>query len=76
MSQENPSRSRDEARESLPEELRPAFDELADYYRYATSKHYGRSYVAYLVVAELILAGWRASASPLPELSKSGPRKQ
>ncbi|GMV98229.1 MAG: hypothetical protein HRF43_12675 [Phycisphaerae bacterium] len=51
-----------EARESLPAELQPIYDELVTDYRWATVKRYGTGYVAYSVLADLVRAGWRPSA--------------
>lgn len=51
-----------EARDGLPEELRPIYDEMVTDYSWYTTKHYGRGYVAYSVLAELVRAGWRPSA--------------
>lgn len=47
------------ARNGLPEELRPIYDEMLADYRFATIKRYGRGYVAYEVIAELVRIGWR-----------------
>jgi len=55
-----------EAEETLPEELKPVFRRFVDEYEYLTSVHYGRGYVAYKVLADLDLAGWRPSAERVP----------
>lgn len=46
----------------LPDELKPIFEQLVDEYAWETTKLYGRGYVAYEVLANLVLAGWRRSA--------------
>lgn len=51
-----------EARNSLPEELRPIYDDLVADYASFTFKTYGAGYVAYKVIAALVLEGWRPSA--------------
>jgi len=51
-----------EARDGLPEELRPIYDELVADYASFTFKAYGAGYVAYKVIAALGLEGWRPSA--------------
>lgn len=51
-----------EARDGLPEELRPIYDELVADYASFTFKAYGAGYVAYKVIASLVLEGWRPSA--------------
>lgn len=48
-----------EARESLPEALRPVYDQLVEDYAFFATKHYGRPYVAYRVIAALVLQGWK-----------------
>lgn len=59
---EKRSQKNEEARDSLPEELRAVYDELVADYRWATTKRYGTGYVAYSVLADVIQAGWRPSA--------------
>ena len=48
-----------EALNFLPEDLVPAFDELLEHYKFAALKCHGRAMVSPLVIAELILLGWR-----------------
>jgi hypothetical protein len=48
-----------EARNTLPEELRSIYDELVEQYGFYALKHYGRAWVAYMVIAELVRDGWR-----------------
>lgn len=48
-----------EARESLPDLLKPVFKQLVEEYAYHTHVKYGRGYVAYAVLAELVCDGWR-----------------
>lgn len=50
-----------EARNRLPEELRPIYDEMVEEYRFYALKHYGRGWVAYSVIAELVKSGWRSN---------------
>ena len=45
----------------LPDELKPVFRQLVNEYEFLTTVHYGRGYVAYQVLADLVLAGWRPS---------------
>jgi hypothetical protein len=49
----------EEARNSLPDSLRPVFDLLAEDYRFAAMQHHGAPYVSYVILADLIRAGWR-----------------
>lgn len=45
----------------LPDDLKPVYRQLVEEYEYLTTVNYGRGYVAYRVLAELVLAGWRPS---------------
>jgi len=54
-----------EALDSLPEELRGVYEELVEDYRFSCIKKTGKSFVNYLVLAELIRVGWRHSANPI-----------
>ncbi len=53
-----------EAELTLPDELRPIFRRFVEEYEYLTHVHYGRGYVAYKVLADMILAGWRPTGEP------------
>jgi hypothetical protein len=57
----------EEARNSIPDDLKSIFDELVEDYKFATVKRYGNGYVAYSVLADLIRIGWRHVAEPLAE---------
>lgn len=47
------------AKERLPRELHDVYTQLVDEYAYHALQCYGRNWVAYDVIAELVLAGWR-----------------
>jgi len=55
------------AREKLPENLRDTYAQLVDEYAYHALRLYGRNWVAYDVIAELVKAGWRPSKSNVAE---------
>ena len=55
-----------EAEAILPDDLKPVFRRFVEEYEYLTMTHFGRGYVAYKVLADLVLAGWRPSAERLP----------
>ena len=55
-----------EAEAILSESMKPVFRKLTEEYEYLTTLHYGRGYVAYRVLADLVLAGWRPSENPDP----------
>jgi hypothetical protein len=61
-----------QARESLPEELRPIYDRLVDEYSFHTQVRYGRAYVSYRVLAALVRDGWRPPDGPLSAIPRSG----
>jgi hypothetical protein len=54
-----------ESRNSLPEELKPVFDEIVADYKYAATCRHGRPYISYVVLADMVRAGWRLSAEPI-----------
>jgi hypothetical protein len=55
-----------EGAEKLPDDLKPIFRRLDEEYEYLTMTYYGRGYVAYKVLADLVSAGWRPSAERMP----------
>jgi len=54
-----------EARNTVPEELRPVFDDFVSDYKYAAYMRHGAPYVSYMVLADMVRAGWRMSAKPI-----------
>ncbi|MCK5607439.1 hypothetical protein KAR91_36480 [Candidatus Pacearchaeota archaeon] len=60
-----PSEKQLQARNGLPEELKPIFDDFVADYKYAATLRHGRPYISYVVLADLIRAGWRPSADPI-----------
>ena len=66
----------EEARNSLPECLRPIFDDFVADYKFHGTKRHGRPYISYIVLADMVRAGWRLAAEPIPEApSESDQRK-
>jgi hypothetical protein len=61
------SEKHENARNSLPEELRPVFDDFVADYRFAAMKQHGSPFVSYIVLSEMVRAGWRLAAQPLDE---------
>jgi len=61
---ENRTAKQEEARNTLPEELQPIFDEFVSDYRYAATARHGKPYISYIVLADMVRAGWRCSAKP------------
>ena len=64
------------ARESLPPDLHDVYRQLVEEYAFHTEVKYGRGYVAYEVLAELVRSGWRPSAEPLKGSSMNPNRKE
>ena len=62
----------EQARNSLPDELRPVFDDFVADYRFAATKVHGSPFVSYLVLAEMVRAGWRLAAEPRRDESGHG----
>ena len=53
------------ARNSLPFELVAVFDALVTDYKFAASVHHGSPFVSYVVLAEIVKAGWRLVGEPI-----------
>ena len=53
-----------EAEERLPENLKPVMRRLTQEYECFATIHYGRGYVSYRVLADLVLEGWRPVDEP------------
>ena len=51
-----------EARESLTDDLKPVYDEFVADYRYAATLRHGKPYVSYIVLADMVKAGWRPTS--------------
>jgi len=69
------SEKHEQARNSLPEELRPVFDAFVDDYKFAGTIHHGSPFVSYIILAEMVKAGWRPSGEPMGEWRKSAGQK-
>lgn len=52
----------EQARNSLPPELVSVFDDFVTDYRFFATKHHGSPFVSYMVLAEMVKAGWRLHA--------------
>jgi len=55
------------ARNAVPDELKPVFDDFVSDYRFAATKHHGSPFVSYIVLAEMVQMGWRLAAKPESE---------
>ena len=61
------SQKNEQARSSLPDGLKPVFDDFVTDYKFAATKHHGSPFVSYVVLAEMVRLGWRLTAEPLPD---------
>lgn len=64
MTEEKRNKTFEGTRDALPEELRTAFDELVQDYKYFALLQHGMPFVSYAVLSDLIKAGWRRSIAP------------
>jgi hypothetical protein len=67
MGEEKRSEKHELARNSLPESLRPVFDDFVGDYKFAGMKHHGSPFVSYIILAEMVRAGWRLTAEPIKD---------
>jgi hypothetical protein len=65
MASKPPKRlNKQEARESLPEEARPMFDQLCEDTLLWSNYYYGTSLISYSIIKELVECGWRKTQQP------------
>ena len=72
MSEER-SPKHEQSRRSLPDDLKPVFDALVQDYKFAAHVHYRTVLVSYNILADLVRAGWRLAAKPLPTNAEAFP---
>ena len=58
------TKKHEEARNSLPNELKAIFDRFVADYKFAVTIRHGAPYVSYIVLADLARAGWRPTKAP------------
>ena len=61
-----PSEKYELARNTLPTKLQPIFDKFVDDYMAAGVKRYGQPFVSYIILADMVRAGWRPVDKPTP----------
>ncbi len=59
------SEKHESARSSLPDELHPVFDQFVEDYKFAGTIHHGSPFVSYIILAEMVRAGWRLTGEPM-----------
>ena len=57
MTDSKRSKKHEHARNTLPDELKPVFDELVEDYPLATTVRYAQGYISFIVLADLIRVG-------------------
>lgn len=67
---ERHSQKENDARDTLPDEVKPVFDDFVSDYKYAATLRHGRPYISYIVLADMVRAGWRLSAGPIKETKR------
>lgn len=55
------------ARDSLPEELRGVYKQLVQEYSFHALMRYGRGWVAYEILADLVRDGWKPSSDSITD---------
>jgi hypothetical protein len=65
MSNVKRSEKHEAARAGLPKELQPVFDQFVEDYKFAGVVHHGAPFVSYIILAEMVRAGWRLTGTPL-----------
>jgi len=58
------------ARSSLPEPLWPIYQDFVEQYKFYALTRYGKAWVAYDVIADLVKAGWRDTSKPIDQVYK------
>lgn len=56
------------ARDTLPDDLKPVFDNFVSNYKYVATLRHGKPYISYIVLADMVKAGWRCSAKPIKKV--------
>jgi hypothetical protein len=64
MAQDARSEKHEQVRNTLTDDLKPVFDDFVADYKFAATKHHGSPFVSYIVLAEMVRAGWRLAAEP------------
>lgn len=67
MSEQKRTKNHEDARNTLPDDLKPIFDDFVGDYKFVATKYHGSPFVSYKVLAEMVRMGWRLAGEPLPE---------
>jgi len=63
--EEKRSIKQEQARNTLSDDLKAIFDQIVSDYKYSATMRHGAPYISYIVLADMIRAGWRLSAEPI-----------
>lgn len=69
MAEEKRTEKHEQARMSLPDDLKPIFDDFVAHYKYHAAMRHGAPYVSYIVLADMVRSGWRRSAEPVEDVA-------
>ncbi len=67
MTEVKRSEKYEQARNILPEDLRAVLDDFVNDYKFFGTKHYGSPFISYIILAEMVKAGWRPSGAPIED---------
>jgi hypothetical protein len=62
---EKRSEKYEQARNTLPPDLKQILDQFVEDYKFAGTVHHGSPYISYIILAEMVKAGWRSSGEPI-----------
>ena len=65
MSESKRSDKHEAARVTLSKELQPVFDQFVEDYKFAGVIHHGSPFVSYIILAEMVRAGWRCTGTAI-----------
>lgn len=68
MDEAKRSEKHEAARNTLPDELKPVFDDFVSDYKFAGTKHHGSPFVSYIILAEMVRMGWRLGAEQIRDI--------
>jgi len=69
------SEKHEAARGSLPADLQPVFDQFVEDYKFAGVIHYRQPFVSYIILAEMVRAGWRLTGTPSGQWAVNGSKQ-
>lgn len=74
MSGSQRSEKHEAARAGLSAEMQSVFDQFVEDYKFAGVIHHGSPFVSYIILAEMVKAGWRCTGTPIGQWAEK-PKK-